>query len=79
MMTITVNVVRVLVVASTLCVAVLCVGLTGILAVSGYIVYCVGYTKGALAVWAVACCPLVLIGIVVTMVPDWLRARVANG
>jgi hypothetical protein len=43
------------------------------LAFAGYVVFLVGFTKGALFLWAGACLALVTVGVTGALVPKYIR------
>lgn len=55
-----------------------CLALVGVasgLSFAGYLMFQVGLTKLALLLWACACLPLVLIGILGSLLPSWMRDK----
>jgi hypothetical protein len=75
MIVLSLSLARVIILLGFFLLTVFCIFLAGLLAFSGYTVFLLGSTKGALACWAAACCPLVLVGLLGASLPAWLRRR----
>lgn len=68
-----VNLARTLVLLGYAVLVCFCVGMAAGLSITGYMLFMLGTQKYALFFFGAACLPLVLIGVVGSMLPGWLR------
>jgi hypothetical protein len=67
------NLLRATIAASMLFLGVICLGTMALLSFLGYLTWLAGFSKAALGIWALAICPLALLGIVAANLPGWMR------